>query len=96
MQLDDVFALECSASLYFPRLNLSSAYPIAGENRGVRVYFELKQLLPHRNQQSLKTRSGISSKPSYIDSPRRAVIPSYLVVASPLILLPLLQHRGAS
>lgn len=86
IQLGDVFAPECSAGWYFPRQNLSSAYPIAGENRGARVYFELKQLLPCRNEQSLKPRSGIFSKPSYIhyiDPPWRAVAPSYLIVASP-------------
>ena len=77
-QLGDACTLECSARLYFPRQNLSSEYPTAGENQGARRYFQLKQSLPHRNEQSLKT-SGISSKPSstrYIDLPQRAVPPS--------------------
>lgn len=37
---------------------------MAGENNGAMVYFQLKQLLSHRNEQPLKTKSGISSKPS--------------------------------
>lgn len=61
----------------------------------MRASFQPKQLLPHRNDQSLKTRNSISCKPFYrrgVQPPRKVVAPSYSVVASPLILLPLLEH----